>query len=45
MNQVVQQDIWDYWINATQFGRFAYPDEIAERLTILSASIKLYIRK
>lgn len=29
MNQVVPEEIRNFWINATPFGRFAMPDEIA----------------
>lgn len=29
MNKIVPKDIRDFWMNATPFGRFAEPDEIA----------------
>lgn len=42
MNQVVQQDIRDYWINATPFGRFAYPDEIAGAVIYFASEASSY---
>jgi len=42
MNQVIPEDIRNYWINATPFKRFAQPDEIAGAVIYFASDASTY---
>jgi len=42
MNQVVPEDIRNYWMNATPFHRFAQPDEIAGAVIYFASDASTY---
>lgn len=42
MNKVVPKDIRDFWMNATPFGRFAEPDEIAGAVIYFASNASTY---
>lgn len=42
MNQVVPEDIRNYWINSTPFKRFAQPDEIAGAVIYFASNASSY---
>ena len=42
MNQVIPQEIRDYWVNATPYKRFAKPDEIAGAVIYFASDASSY---